>query len=242
MMFETMSACSEGLITVLKENSSIQDPVDIKDVVSRFTTDVIGSCAFGIECNTLKNPKSEFREYGSRTFDPRGFDKIKSQLVFVLPRELLKALHVKQINSEVENFFMDVLRSTVSYREQNNIHRNDFMHLLLQLKNKGKLTDDDTSNITPDESVMNSEQKLTFNELAAQCFGFFIAGFDTSATTMTFAMLELALNQNIQNKLREEILTVLKKYSGKISYDAIMEMKYLNMVVYGKLTILFSYF
>lgn len=43
-------------------------------------------------------------------------------------------------------------------------------------------------------------------DLAAQCFIFFLAGFDTVATTMTFMAHELAINPDIQQKLYEEIV------------------------------------
>ncbi len=38
--------------------------VDIKDFFARYTTDVIGSCAFGIEANSLANPESDFIKNG----------------------------------------------------------------------------------------------------------------------------------------------------------------------------------
>jgi cytochrome P450 family 6 len=47
---------------------------------------------------------------------------------------------------------------------------------------------------------------------------------------MTFSTYELALNQDVQDKLRDEINDVLEKYDGEVTYDAIMEMKYLDMV------------
>jgi cytochrome P450 family 6 len=50
---------------------------------------------------------------------------------------------------------------------------------------------------------------------------------------MTFTLYELALNQHVQNKLREEIKTILDKKSGDLTYEAINEMKYLQMVIDG---------
>lgn len=241
MMFDTITACSKGLVDVLKMSSHIKDPVDIKDVVSRYTTDIIGSCAFGIECNTLKNPESEFRHYGKKIFDLNIYDKLRRTLPMFSSRELLNALHFKETNSDVEKFFMNVVKETVDYREKNNIRRKDFMHLLMELKNQGHLSEYENLKEKQHEPVTNINEKLSINELAAQCFVFYIAGFETSATTMTFALLELAINQDIQDKLRTEISTVLKKHDAKITYEAIADMAYLNMIVYGKYSVISKY-
>lgn len=232
MMFQTFVTCTAGLEDILEEYSRIQDPIDIKDVVSRFTTDIIGSCAFGINCNSLKNPDSEFRQFGKKIFEPDFKRRMKNWLFFAVPRDILISLGVKQMNTEIERFFMDVVKNTVEYREKNNIHRKDFMQLLLQLKNQGKVNDDENLNeVSKDHEAGHN---FTLNELTAQCFVFFLAGFETSATTMTFALLELAQNQDVQDKLRSEIEAVLKRHDGKISYEAVMDMSYLDKVIHGK--------
>lgn len=38
---------------------------------------------------------------------------------------------------------MNVVKETVEYREKNNVRRNDFLQLLIDLKNKGKIEDVD---------------------------------------------------------------------------------------------------
>jgi len=72
------------------------------------------------------------------------------------------------------------------------------------------------------------------NSLAAQAFVFFVAGFETSSTTMTFCLYELSVNPDIQERLQAEIDSVLQKHDGKVSYEAIQEMNYLDKVVSGK--------
>jgi len=114
----------------------------------------------------------------------------------------------------------------VEYREKNNIVRNDFMQLLIDLKNNIKNGDNGDHG-----SSQHDGKGLTMEEIAAQAFVFFIAGYETSSTTMTYCLFELALNQDVQDKVRQEVNAVLEKYDGKLTYDAIMEMKYMRQVI-----------
>lgn len=50
---------------------------------------------------------------------------------------------------------------------------------------------------------------------------------------MCFMAYELAVNQDVQQKLRLEIEEVNENCSGKITYDVLMGMEYLDMVVSG---------
>ncbi|KAF3419837.1 hypothetical protein E2986_12541, partial [Frieseomelitta varia] len=72
--------------------------------------------------------------------------------------------------------------------------------------------------------------KITDNLLAAQAFGFFVAGFETSSTTMTNALYELALNPDIQDKLRQEIDENFARNDGDFKYENVNDMKYLDKV------------
>lgn len=72
------------------------------------------------------------------------------------------------------------------------------------------------------------------DEICAQSLLFFLAGFETSSTTMTFALYELAIHQDIQDKVRKEIEEVLAKYEGRVTYDSLSELKYLTQVIDGE--------
>lgn len=68
-MFNIVLSCSELLNKVVSDEVKNGEAIDIKEFFARFTTDVIGSCAFGVECNSLTNPDSEFRKYGKLIFE-----------------------------------------------------------------------------------------------------------------------------------------------------------------------------
>ena len=68
----------------------------------------------------------------------------------------------------------------------------------------------------------------------AQALTFLVAGHDSSASTLTFALYELALHPEIQQSLRAEILQVLNKHDSKLTYDGIQNMSYLDRVVSGE--------
>lgn len=51
---------------------------------------------------------------------------------------------------------------------------------------------------------------------------------------MNFTLYELALHQDIQEKARREIEEKIAMHDGKLTYDALMDMEYLNQVFNGK--------
>lgn len=67
----------------------------------------------------------------------------------------------------------------------------------------------------------------------AQAIIFFSAGHETTNSTIAFTLHELCLNQEIQDKLREEIVSTTKKH-GELTYEAVQDMEYLHMVICGK--------
>lgn len=51
---------------------------------------------------------------------------------------------------------------------------------------------------------------------------------------------ELAVNPDLQIRLRYEVEETNKKCNGKLTYEALMKMKYLDMVVTGKINCFFK--
>lgn len=199
--------------------------LELKDILGRFTTDVIGTCAFGIDCNSLNDENSDFRKYGRAVFErPRNsFLKLLFLNNFT---ELARKLKMKHISDDVSEFFIGSLKETIKYREENNVKRNDFLNMMIQLHKEGKIDGDDMKD-NPDTD------KLSFNEIAAQCFVFYTAGFETSSSTMMYLLFEFSVNVEMQRKARQEVLDVLQKHGGNFTYEAIMEMQYVDRCIHG---------
>ncbi|XP_058836873.1 uncharacterized protein LOC131693230 [Topomyia yanbarensis] len=218
-MFGMIMKVAEDFQQFMVETQQQQSVMEMKEVLVRFTTDVIGTCAFGLECNTLKNPDSEFLKYGRKVLEQDFIDVVKFFFASTF-KQLATRLQIKLTDQTVEKFFIDLTRSTVEFREKNNVLRNDFLNLLLQLKQK------DGS-----EDSSEGDAGLTINEMAAQCFVFFVGGFETSSTTMNFCLFELAKNPDVQERLRDEIEKAIEANDGEITYDLVMGIQYLDNVV-----------
>lgn len=77
------------------------------------------------------------------------------------------------------------------------------------------------------------EPPLTDEDVVAKAISFFSDGFETSSIALSFTLYDLAANHDVQAKLRNEIHEVLKKYGGKLCYEAIQDMNYLDRVFSG---------
>lgn len=76
---------------------------------------------------------------------------------------------------------------------------------------------------------------VTDDDITAQALLFFFAGFETASVALSFLGYELAVNPDVQKRLQEEIDQVIEEEKG-VTYEGIMQkMKYLDMVVNGKI-------
>nr|WCC58079.1 cytochrome P450 [Pharsalia antennata] len=221
IMFPKIMQCASIMAEYLEQQANQKEAVDFKSVAGNFSTDVIGSCAFGLDCNSFKDPDSVFRRNGTRVFERTKAGSLKLSFCLYFPR-LAVFMGLRIIPKDVADFFMKVVDDTVLYREKNNLSRNDFLQLLIDIKNNKE---------TETDGHKGDGKTLTMEELAAQCLVFFLAGFETSSTTLTFALYELATHQDIQDKVREEVEEVLAKHQGQLTYDSLTDLKYMKQVI-----------
>jgi cytochrome P450 family 6 len=142
IMFGSVVECGKNLQNCLQKPASNGETIEIKDYLARYSTDIISSCAFGVKCNCLKNPEAEFRNWGRRIFEPSIKQRITSMLHVVCP-SLVYILKLSLFPKDVSNYFRKMVRETVEYREKNNVQRQDFIQLMIQLKHKTLVMDEE---------------------------------------------------------------------------------------------------
>jgi len=101
MMYDAMYDTGIQLQGFLEKRTEVTPTIEMKETMAGFTTDVIASCAFGMEINALNNPESEFRVLGKKIFQPSLWYIITGVILFVAP-EFGKKLKVR---SALESFF-----------------------------------------------------------------------------------------------------------------------------------------
>lgn len=89
--------------------------VEVREAMARFTTDVIASCAFGIDSNSLKDPDAEFRYYLRNIFGPSVVKELSVLMAF-FPSSLPKLLRPQYVDRKTSDFIRRTVWSTVEYR------------------------------------------------------------------------------------------------------------------------------
>lgn len=234
-MFYLMNDVAAEFRGFLAELDEKPNHVETKEICAKYATDVISSCAFGVNSHCFTNENSEFRVCARRLFNWRSFVRRFSFNAYFLTPSLAQALRLHFWEPTSAIFLKNFFWQTVREREKTNFVRHDLVDMLIKMKNdeiflKGKnigkyerfLTEQNPhSNSTSDEQLV-----------AAQAVQFFGAGFETVATTIALTIFEVARNTFIQDNLRSDVLNAFTAHKA-CSYEAICDMKYLDKCIKG---------
>jgi hypothetical protein len=89
--------------------------VDVVETMYRYTTDVIASCAFGINGNSLKDPNAEFRMFLRKIFDFSVRKGLAALTAFTAP-EIKTLLNIKFLDDDTNTYLRKTVWTTVEYR------------------------------------------------------------------------------------------------------------------------------
>lgn len=93
-------------LPLTNNNTTTAMVMDIKDMCARYTTDVISSCAFGIQANSIDmGDNSDFRKYGRKFFDFSIYRAIELSCFFFMP-ELISIFKFKVYKFKLYNLLL----------------------------------------------------------------------------------------------------------------------------------------
>ncbi|KMQ84579.1 cytochrome p450 9e2, partial [Lasius niger] len=187
--------------------------LELKDLFARFTAQVVSGAGFGVDglCFNEEKEKESFYAMGKSFLEPSVVNNIIFMFVFLLP-SLGKIFRTSLLPKRADRFFRTVIADVMKQRRTEKIHRNDFLQLMAEL-----------------ERMEGS--KIDLDVLASYAVTFFIDGYETSSIVLSFVGFQLASHPDVQAKLRIEVLSVLDKYDGVITYDALKDMTYMDQVI-----------
>ncbi|XP_047528088.1 cytochrome P450 6a2-like [Vanessa atalanta] len=202
-MFPLVADCAKTLKATLAFESF--EDIEVPKLMCRFTTDVIGSCAFGVDPGSLKDSQSPFLIMSQKMFKADRTTILKRYCRTFFPR-IFKLLNLKTYSLDVEVFFTNIIKRVLTERRKTGEQRSDFLQLML--------------NVQKTETGFPMTDEL----ITSNSFIFMLAGLETSATTLSFCLYELAQDQDLQNKLRNEIVECFDRFNG-LNYEAVCAMR-----------------
>ncbi|EDV25748.1 Cytochrome P450 3A12 [Trichoplax sp. H2] len=197
---------SQELRSALTSYARQGEIIDARKVFGKFTMEVILSVAFGVQLNTQD---TALTDAASKLFSGVG----TRVLLAIISPYLLELIRSSPLDFEAKYFrrLDRVARQIIKERRQSGApERKDLLQLMLDAQQSGKLSDDD---------------------IVAQSFVFLLAGYETTASTLSFISYLLALNPDVQEKLINEIDDAFSRIDDDLSYEQIYDLKYLDMVI-----------
>lgn len=244
--------CVEEVSKVIDRCALNGTDVDLKHLCGSFSMDVIARCAFATRIDAYEDPNNTFLQNVKRITRPT-FLKIAA--VLLLPKYLIQLLKINSMFDETANqFVFNLSRELLNRRRNDNQFHNDLLQLLIEtevdengsvVRGDDRRADGQSNSLSPLSTLCLSlissdpkswqrktrlKAKLSDTEIIAQSWLFLLAGYETTSTSLAFCLYELALNQEVQQRLYEELQTVVDS-SGDLCYDQLWKLAYLEAVI-----------
>ncbi|XP_013105865.2 probable cytochrome P450 6d5 [Stomoxys calcitrans] len=211
--------------TTLPEDGTYKT-VEAKHVFVTYGIDIIASSIFGLDVNSFKDNQNEFFALSKNVNENsyRGKLRITCQYMYPSLEKFFQRLGWREPAPE---YMKKLVRRTIEHRDKHNIVRKDMLQLLLQLRNTGKINDDNDLEWAA-KKTKDDLAAISMELIAAQLFIFYVAGFETSSATIAFTLYELSQYPELLQKAQEDVKQAYEKH-GSLSYDAITDMKFLDL-------------
>ncbi|KAF5291535.1 hypothetical protein FQR65_LT01848 [Abscondita terminalis] len=208
LMFNLIDICAQRTLSHFVNFSD--KSCEIGDCCARFTNDSIASVAFGIEIDSMTDRENQLFVIGQKmSLLSYGMFKLMG---FIICPSLMKLLKISFLPAYWSQFFTKIITDSVEERKSKNIVRHDLVQPLF-------------------EPIKDQVDCFSIEDVVAQAVIFYFAGFSSVSTTLSFICYELAVNYEVQKKLHTEIDGAIKCSNEHITYDALSNLTYLDMVI-----------
>ncbi|KAB0794213.1 hypothetical protein PPYR_13833 [Photinus pyralis] len=230
-MFPMLNECIRRLIHNLPRTKETIS-VNLHTLIMKFTNDLALNSSFGIECDSFNDSENEYLRIAQKTFVQSKL-KVFGFRLAALSSKIAQVIKIKLFNEEGEAFYRKIVNETLTYRRANNITRIDMLHLLNEAQ-KGRLQyDKDDQEDKQDVGELVTGQgygEISDDDVAMELMGLFLANFDMYGLLVCNSLYEIALHQDVQEKLFREIDEMWQSCDGNLTYEDFKKMKYLDMV------------
>lgn len=186
IMFTTVANKSEQLVNQIVKKEV--NEIEMKTLFQRLVTDIMASCAFGVNSNCIDNEKDQFYLIGK---DAANLEKLnwKKLLLKNLPF-VWKLLGMSFVEKHVVEHFKNIVVNAIEIKKEEKKIQPNIMHLLIS---------------SIDENVNNDGKEMSVDHITMEATMFFMASLVTSSEIFTYFFYEIAINPEIQEKLHNEI-------------------------------------
>ena len=179
---------------------------------SRMTLEVILSTAFDVQADILNDDQSIMLQRAKAVFKTSWTTDILRRF----PLGVTLLILVGNIFQR-RGFFDKIAAEIVEKRRKSGpTARQDLVELMLTAH---------------EDSTQKGASKLTNEEIVGQCVIFLLAGYETSSNTLGNIIYQLALNQEVQDELRQDVMQALKTNPGSKLYDIAHNIEYMDCVI-----------
>ena len=210
---ESIISQMEKLIFVLFVSLTDQS-VDMLEWFSKLTLEVILSTAFGVDAKIQMGENTEMLQEAKKLFQVPAIARQIARLPF--GNAVLRLLQA--LRGTKPSYFIDVAEEIIKNRRQQGLTgKKDLLELMMT---------------ATDATTVEGISKLTDDEVVAQSVVFLLAGYETSSNTLSFTLYHLAVNPDVQDKLRSEISDALETNARKKPlYEIAQNIEYLDCVI-----------
>ncbi|BEI92908.1 uncharacterized protein CcaverHIS019_0505360 [Cutaneotrichosporon cavernicola] len=201
--------------------------MDVLHHMSETALDIIGEAGFGYDFNAIGDGNSPLRNaYTSAIqaafkFDPWVMLTVMDARFGAIPTKRTRTMHKARSQAQVigRQIVAEKKRQVIDYH--NDLDKSSLGKDVLSLMIRANL-----------DPSLRADQRLTDHEVVAQIATILFAGHETTSTALMWCLYHLSLNQDIQQRLREELLDVPDE---RPDFDTLMALPYLDKVVHESL-------